>query len=54
MQWQLTKNETVVSFESCKENLLYILSLDRQFTPYLRDGATWGKRTAGNLNRGFC
>ena len=42
-----------MSFESWKQNLLYILSLDREFTPYLRDGATWGKRTAGNPNRGF-
>ncbi len=52
-QWQLTKTETVVSFESWKQNLLYILLLDDQFTPYLEEETTWLRRTAVNPNRGF-
>ena len=52
-QWSLTKNETVNTFASWKQNLLYILSLDPQFAPYLVDGASWAKKTAANPTRGF-
>ena len=52
-QWQLTKNETVVTFESWKQNLLYILSLDDKFAPFLADNSTWLKKTAQTQNRGF-
>lgn len=52
-QWQLTKIETVTSFQSWKQNFIFTLSLDDKFTPYLTDGTTWLKKTAANPNRGF-
>ena len=44
-QWCLTKTETITSFENWHQNLVYTLSLDAQFTPFLLDGATWLKKT---------
>ncbi len=52
-QWQLTRKETVSSFESWRQNLLYILSLDPNFAPFLVDGFTWQKKSAQNPTRGF-
>jgi len=44
-QWTLTKNETLNSFTNWKENLLYTLSLDNNFAPFLADGVTWDKKS---------
>ena len=52
-QWCLTKTETVTSFENWRQNLLYTLSLDAQFTPFLLDGATWSEKTKKRPLRGF-
>ena len=52
-QWQLTTNETLNSFKNWKENLVYTLSLDQSFAPYLKDGVTWGKLTSSTPSRGF-
>ena len=52
-QWSLTKEESVNSFESWRQNLLYIFSLDHNFAPYLADGFTWQRKTAANPNRGL-
>jgi len=52
-QWTLTKNETITSYESWRQNLLYILSLDAKFTPYLAADMVWQKKSATNPNRGF-
>ena len=52
-QWQLTTNETLNSFKNWKENLVYTLSLDKSFAPYLKDGVTWGKQTSTTPLRGF-
>ena len=52
-QWRLTKNETITSFESWRQNLQYTLSLDANFATYLVDGATWLKKTSTNPVRGF-
>ena len=52
-QWQLTKDETINSFTSWKENLLYTLSLDANFSPFLEDGYTWNKKSTSSPNRGF-
>lgn len=52
-QWTLSKTETLNSFTNWKENLVYILSLDKNFSPYLADGFTWLKKSATNPNRGF-
>ena len=52
-QWLLTKVETVSSFESCHQNLQYVLSLDPNLAPFLVSGATWEKKTKSNATRGF-
>ena len=52
-QWCLTKTETVTCFENWRHKLLYTLSLDAQFAPYLLDGATWSKKTKKSPLRGF-
>ena len=50
-QWQLTKIETITSYESWRQNLIYVLSLDKNFVPFL--DATWQKQTAANPRRGL-
>ena len=52
-QWSLGKKETVNSFESWKQNLSYVLSLDPNFAPFLVSGATWEKKTRNSPFRGF-
>ena len=52
-QWSLTKEETITSFENWRQNLLYILSLDPNFAPFLADNFVWRKKTADNPNRGL-
>lgn len=44
-QWSLTKQETITTFEAWRQNLQYILSLDKNFAPFLVDGFTWGKKS---------
>ena len=44
-QWCLSKVETINGFENWKENLLYTLSLDSNFTPSLADCVHWLKKT---------
>ena len=50
-QWSLTDNETITSFESWRQNLLYCLSLDDKFVPYL--SASWSKKSAQSPHHGF-
>lgn len=52
-QWSLTTDETITSYESWRQNLLYILSSDSDFGPFLTDGFEWGKKTSTSPNRGF-
>ena len=52
-QWQLTKNETLNSFTNWKENLLYTLSLDSGFSPFLTENFTWQKKTVATPTRGL-
>ena len=52
-QWCLSRNETVTSYESWKQNLLYILALDSQFAPFLVDGVQWERKTRSSPLRGF-
>ncbi len=48
-QKSLTKEETLNSFNAWKDNLLYILSVERpDCAPFLADGATWGKESVAN------
>ena len=52
-QWALGKIETVTTFNAWKDNLLYILSLETKFAPFLVSGAEWGKYSSTNPHRGF-
>ena len=52
-QWQLTSNETLNTFKNWKENLVYTLSLDASFKPFLKEGVTWEKLTSTTPSRGF-
>lgn len=52
-QWCLTKTETINSFENWKQNLLYTLSLDSNFAPFLAEGFTWQKKSKAQPLRGF-
>ena len=52
-QRQLTKDETITSFENWRQNLVYILSLDNNFTSFLESDSTWLKKSTANPNRGL-
>ena len=52
-QWCLGKEESLNSFNAWKENLTYVLSLDTNFTPFLKSDVTWEKQTPTNTTRGF-
>lgn len=52
-QWCLTKIETVNSFENWRQNLLYTLSLDNEFAPFLVSGVQWEKKSKASPFRGF-
>ena len=45
--------ETINSFENWKQNLLYTLSVDSNFAPFLADGFTWLKKTKAQPLRGL-
>ena len=47
------KNESINSFENWRQNLVYTLSLDSNFAPFLADGTTWGKKTQTQPLRGL-
>ena len=49
----LTKTESINSFESWKQNLVYTLSLNANFAPFLVEGALWKKKTKTEPLRGF-
>ena len=50
-QWNLSEEESLNSFNAWKDNLLYILSLNADFTPFLAQNATWA--TDATANRGY-
>ena len=49
----LTKIETVNTFENWRQNLVYTLSLNKNFAPFLISGAWWEKKTKATPFRGF-
>ena len=51
-QWSLTKTETINTFENWKQNLVYTLTLDPNFGPFLLDGSTWNPKTRAAPLRG--
>ena len=50
-RWCLTKNETITTFESWRENQIYVLGKEENFAPFLADNVTWEK--ANKTNRGL-
>ena len=50
-QWPLTKNETITSYESWRQNFAYTLSLDTHFAPFL--GTSWQKKSRNQSNSGL-
>ena len=52
-QWCLGKEETAESLESWKHNLIHTLSSDPLLAPFLKDSATWLKKTRSNHTRGL-
>ena len=52
-QWSLTKTETITSFESWRQNLTYILSLDPSFAPFLVNGVVWERKSKASPLRGL-
>ena len=52
-QWKLSENEDYTSYEAWRQNLLYHLTLQPKFVPYLKEGATWKKKSAAAPNCGL-
>ena len=52
-QWTLQKDESLNSYNNWKENLIYTLSLDKNFARFIKPDVTWGKITVSNSTRGF-
>ena len=52
-QWQLTTTETRQSVESWWGNLMYRLSMDENFVPFLDPACKWEKQSATNPLRGL-
>ena len=52
-QCSLSKNEFINSFQNWRQNLVYTLSLNSNFAPFLADGTTWGKKTKTHPLRGI-
>ena len=52
-QEKLTKTETITSFNSWKDNLIYTLYLNDEFKPFFAAGVTWAKKTSTNPTRDF-
>ena len=52
-QWVLQSDASVTQFESWMNNIIFTLTLDPINTQFLKDNATWLKKTKANPNRGF-
>ena len=52
-QWKLTSEETLNTFTNWKENLMYTLTLDKSFAPFIKDGVTWKEESDDDPHRGF-
>ena len=50
-QWLLSKQETLTSYEAWKGNLLYTLSLDPNFKPFIEKNIVW--KSHKSTNRGL-
>ena len=52
-QWCLSTSETINSFENWKQNLIYTLTLDKNFSDFVAPDAKWNKYAKDDLNRGL-
>lgn len=52
-QWPLGKDETINTFQNWKQNILYTLSLDPNFAPFLVGNFQWQKKSKNAPYRGF-
>ena len=52
-QWSLSKTEDLNSFESWRNNLIYVLNQDQNFSPFLLSTATWEKKSRTRNTRGL-
>ena len=52
-QWMLASDSTVTQYESWKNNLIYTISLDPLYAPFLCTGIAWLKQSRATPNRGF-
>ena len=50
---ELTTEETFNTFKSWKEQLIYSLSLENEFKPFLVDGLVWERESSDKPCRGF-
>ena len=44
-QWPLSEEETLISFEAWRHNLVYRLNLDARFSIFLLDAVVWNKKS---------
>jgi hypothetical protein len=51
--WKLSEEESFSSFTSWKTNIEYTLGRDKDFSPFLADGTSWQKVSAGHATRGL-
>ena len=49
----LNSVETITTFNSWRDNLIYILNMNREFDSFLLPNATWGKFSSTSPHRGF-
>ena len=52
-QWKLTSEETLNTFTNWKENLMYTLTLDKSFAPFIKDGVTWKEESDDEWDVGW-
>ena len=52
-QKELSRSETITSFNAWKDQFLYVLSFNKNFTKFLAANATWTKASSANPFRGF-
>ena len=50
-QWSLTEDTNISKFDAWKHNLTYMLTLDENFSPFLK--ATWNKANKRDPTRGL-
>ena len=51
--WVLTEEETFSSFSKWQSNMVYTLSKDKMFAPFLQPGVSWLKFSTADPHRGF-